>query len=147
MADNEPLLFRYQLGALRPATGAAERALAELKPGQTIKVELVQLRGNVRRMAFYWVILKIACEHLSDAVDGILSTQALHRWLKRKLNLAKPIVSRKTGEVIDYDYDSVSFAAMAEHERAVYVDQVVDLLSRRLGVDVDTLKHEAENNA
>lgn len=145
--DEEPLLFRYQLGALRPVTGAAERALQQLDPGQIVRIEIKQMRGNVKRMAWYWVMLKIACEQFSDAVEGILTTAAMHRWFKRQTGLAKPIVSKKTGEVIDYDYESISFAKMPEHERAEYIDQTSELLSRRLGVDVETLRRESEEQA
>lgn len=147
MSDKEPLLVRYQFGALRPVTGAAEEAFRQLQPNQVVRIEVKQLRGNVKRMAWYWVMLKLACEQLSDAVDGIMTTRALHRWCKRKAGLAKPIVSKKTGEVIDYDYESISFAEMPEHERAEYVDQTTALLSRSLGVDVETLRREAEGQA
>lgn len=147
MKDEEPLLFRYQLGALRPVSGAAERAMQEFRPGEMVRIEVKHLRGNVKRLAWYWIMLKIACEQLSDAIDGKLTTTAMHRWFKRQLGLARPIVSRKTGEVIDYDYESISFAKMPEHQRAEYVDQTSELLSRRLGVDVNTLRREAEDQA
>lgn len=147
MSDNEPELFRVQFGALRPVTQAAEDFLATLKPGQIVKGEFKIPRGNVRRLAWYWVMLKLACEQLSDAIDGKMTVHVLHHWLKRKLNLATPIVSKKTGEILDYDYTSISFAKMPEHRRAEYVDHVTELLSRRLGVDVDTLRREAQDRA
>lgn len=147
MADKEPQLYRYSLGALRPVTGEAEDFLRTLKPGQIVKGDFVIPRGNTRRLAWYWVMLKLASEQLSDAVDGMLTRKALHRWLKRKLGLATPIVSKRTGEIIDYDYDSISFASMPEHERAVFIDQTNELLARSLGVDLETLRTEAERQA
>lgn len=147
MADAEPLLFRYQFGALRPVTAAAEDFLATLEPGAMVKGTFVIPRGNTRRLAWYWVMLKLATEQLSDAIDGRFTTKMLHRWFKRKLGLATPIVSKKTGEILDYDYDSISFAKMPESERAEYIDQASELLSRRLGVDVETLRREAEDRA
>lgn len=142
MPDSEPLLFRSALGVLRPATEAAADAVRAAS-GQTVRVEIKRTSGNIKRMALYWCVLRVASEQLSDAVDGVLSTRALHRWLKRDYGLAKPIVSKKTGEVIDYDYDSVSFAKMPENERAAFVDWVIAKLSARLGCDVADLRREA----
>jgi len=143
MADSEPLLFRCTLGTLRPVTAAAEDAVRACA-GQTMRVEIKRTAGNVKRMALYWCVLRVATEQLSDAVDGVLSTRALHRWLKREYGLAKPIVSKKTGEVIDYDYDSVSFASMSEPDRAAFIDWTIAKLSHRLGCDVTDLRREAE---
>lgn len=142
MPDAEPLLFHATLGTLRPITGAAEDALSKLA-GQQVRVEIKRSTGNTRRMAFYWVMLKIALENLSDAFDGPVTTKALHRWLKREAGHAAPIVSRKTGEVIDYDYDSISFASMPENERADYVDWAAQKLATRLGCDPTVLMDEA----
>lgn len=147
MKDDEPLLFRYVLGALRPVSGAGQDALDRFKQGEIVRLEIRQLRGNTKRLAWYWVMLRIAIEQLSDAFTGKMTTKAMHRWFKRELGLATPIVSKKTGEIIDYDYESINFASMPEHERAEYIDQTSELLSRRLGVDVATLKHEAQSEA
>jgi hypothetical protein len=144
MSDSEPLLFRTVLGTLRPLTGGSEDALKAIGNGQTVRIEIKRTTGNVRRLAWYWVMLKIALENLADAFDGPVTTKSLHRWLKREAGLATPIVSRKTGEVIDYDYDSISFASMTEDQRAAFVDFAAEKLSARLGVDVDTLRREAE---
>lgn len=143
MADTEPLLFHYQLGALRPVNGAAEEALKAIKPGSRVRIEIKQTRGNAARLAWYWIMLKLALDNLADAFDGPVTTEMLHRWLKREAGLAKPILSRKTGEVIDYDYGSISFHSMPENERAAFVDFAAAKLSARLGVDVDTLRREA----
>lgn len=143
MADTEPLYFHAQLGALRPVNGAAEDAMRKIKPGSRVRIEIKQTRGNAARLAWYWVMLRIALDNLADAFDGPVTTQMLHRWLKREAGLAKPILSKKTGEVLDYDYDSISFHSMPETERAAFVDFAAAKLSARLGVDVDTLRREA----
>jgi hypothetical protein len=143
VADKEPVLFRKAFGALRPVTPAAEELMASL-PDKLLRVEITNIRGNTKRLALYWVCLKKACEYLSDAVDGILSRQALHRWLKREEGLAKPIKSRKTGEIIDYDYESIAFENMPENERAAYIDAALERISRRLECDVTQLRQEGE---
>ena len=146
MADKEPILFRSMLGTLRPVSAAAEE-LTRATSGSVVRVEVKRTTGNTRRLARYWVVLRIAAEQLSDAVDGILSTKALHRWLKREYGIATPIVSRKTGETIDYDYDSISFASMPENERAAFINWAIEKLSSRLGCDAATLSKEAEREA
>jgi hypothetical protein len=146
MSDKEPLLFRSMLGSLRPATAAAEEAVMATT-GQLVRAEIKSTTGNTKRMALYWVALRIAVEQLSDAVDGMLSTKALHRKLKRDAGLAKPITSKKTGEVIDYDYDSISFGSMPENDRAEFITFAFDRLSRWIGCDVTTLTKESEREA
>ncbi len=141
MPDREPILFRKVLGGLRPVTPAAEELLAMLDD-KPVRLTVHNIKGNTKRLGLYWVCLKKACELLSDAVDGILNRNALHRWLKRDLGHAKPIISRKTGEIIDYDYESISFESMPELERAAYIDAALERISRRLGCDVTQLKQE-----
>ena len=88
-------------------------------------------------------MLKIALDNLADAFDGPVTTKALHNWLKREAGLAKPIISKKTGEILDWDYDSISFNSMPEHERSAFVDFASAKLAQRLGVDPHTLRKEA----
>lgn len=144
MADTEPLLCRTVLGTLRPLNGACEDALKAIGNGETVRIEIKRTTGNTRRMAWYWVMLKLALENLEDAFDGPMTTKALHKWLKREAGLAKPIRSVKTGEIIDYDYDSIAFHNMTEDQRAAFVDFASQKLAARLGVDPATLTSEAK---
>lgn len=142
--DSEPLLFTVSLGALRPASGAAEEALRALGNNASVRIEIKRARGNVLRLRWYWQMLRLFLENKADAFDGPVSVKALHRWLKRTAGLAKPVRSRKTGEIIDWDYDSIAFSNMSEVERAEFVDFAAGKLSASLGVDVATLKREAQ---
>lgn len=144
MPDNQPALFRKVLGALRPVTPAAEELLAGAPADRPLRVEIKNIRGNTRRLAFYFVCLKIGCEQLSDAVDGVLSVRTLHRYLKRRCGLSTPIISKKTGEIIEWDDESISFESMPEHERAAYIDDALGKLSEWIGIDVTTLREEGE---
>jgi hypothetical protein len=143
MTDNQPALFRKAFGSLRPVTPAAEDLLATV-PDRAVRIEVKGIKGNTRRLAFYWVCLKIGCEQLSDAVDGIMTPRILHRFLKRRCGLSTPIVSKKTGEVVEWDDESISFERMKEHERAEYINQALDKLSEWIGCDVATLRNEGE---
>lgn len=143
MADTEPLLFKVALGRLVPINGAASDALRSIADGSMVRIEIKRTKGNLRRMAWYWVMLKIALDNLSDAFDGPVTTQMLHKWLKREAGLATPIVSRRTGEVLDYDYDSIAFHNMPENQRAQFIDFASRKLAARLGVDPRELTTEA----
>lgn len=144
MADSEPLLFKTGFGGtLIPVTQASKDALAAIGTGQLVRIEVKRTRGNLARLAWYWVMLKLALENLADAFDGPVTTKSLHRWLKRRAGLAKPITAKKTGEVIDYDYDSIAFAKMPENERAQFIDFARQTLADRLGCDPMDLETEA----
>jgi hypothetical protein len=144
MSDKEPMLFRPLLGSLRPVTPAAEDAVKSLPRDRNVRIEIKQIRGNTRRLGLYWVCLKVACEQLSDAVDGIMTPRVLHRYLKRKLGLSAPVVSKKTGEILEWDDESIGFDSMPESERMAYIDQALELLSRWIGTDITTLRNEGE---
>lgn len=144
MADVEPLLCRTVLGSLRPLNGAAEDALRVIGNGETVRIEIKRTTGNIRRLAWYWVMLKLALENLEDAFEGPVTTKALHRWLKREAGLATPIISKKTGEVIDWDYDSIAFHNMTEDQRAAFVDFASKKLAARLGCDPHELTSMAK---
>jgi hypothetical protein len=147
MADVEPLLFRVTLGTLRPLNGAAADALKALADGSMVRVEVKRTTGNVKRMAWYWVMLKIALDNLADAFDGPVTSGMLHKWLKRKAGIAKPIIAKKTGEIIDYDYGSIAFHNMPENERAEFIDFASETLAARLGCHPMELQNEAKQAA
>ena len=142
MSDAEPLLFRVKLGALRPANAAAEEAL-KAASDELLRIEIKRTTGNIRRLAWYWVMLRLFLEN-SDFFDGPVSPNFLHREMKKRAGLATPIVSKATGEIYDYDFDSISFNSMPENERAEFIDYVADALSKALGVPMETLKREAQ---
>jgi hypothetical protein len=147
MADSEPLLCKIVLGKLVPMTSAAEDAIRAIGNGQTVRIDIVKTRGNQKRLSWYWVMLKLALDNLADAFDGPATTQMLHKWLKREAGLAKPIISKKTSEVLDYDYDSIAFHNMTEDQRASFIDFASQKLAVRLGVDPHDLTTEARQAA
>ncbi len=147
MTDTEPLLCRVELGMLRPMSGAAEDAIRALKAGSIVRIEIKQTRGNYRRLAWYWVMLKLAVENLSDRFDGPVNSKMMHSWLKARFGLSKPVRSKKTGEIIGYDEGSISFHSMPENERAAFIESAVNLLADQLGTDPSTLREESQRAA
>jgi hypothetical protein len=68
----------------------------------------------------------------------------LHRYLKRRCGISSPVISKKTGEIIEWDDESISFEGMTEAERASYIDQALETLSSWIGCDVTELRNEAQ---
>ncbi len=143
MTDKQPALYRDVFGSLRPVTPAAEDEVKATQ-GKIVRIDIKGIRGNTKRLAFYWVCLKVGCEQLSDAVDGIMTPRILHRFLKRRCGLSTPIVSKKTGEVVEWDDESIAFENMKEGERAEYIDQALTKLSEWIGCDIRELRAEGE---
>lgn len=137
-ADDPPLLFVVSLGVLRPANDISREAMAALSG--RVRIRITRATPNVKRMAWYWVMLKLAADNMADKVDGGLSAKLLHRILKRKLKLGREIVL-PSGEVF-FDEESISFAAMTEIDRAAWVKRVSSVLAKWLGVPLDTLTSE-----
>lgn len=142
MADEPPLIFRKVLGSLRPASRAAEEALAAIDD-KPVRVRITRTTGNVRRNGLYWACLGVAAPMLSERIEGdALSPELLHRILKDRAGLVR-VIALPSGDVIK-DYDSTSFAKMPENERARFVDWALDTLSRWLGCNVTDLRREGE---
>ena len=142
MADTAPLIFRKVLGSLRPVGANAEAALHALDDGP-VRVRITRTAGNVRRNALYWSCLNIAAPMLSERIEGdAIDAEMLHRILKDRRGLVR-VITLPSGDTIK-DYDSTSFAKMAEPERAAFVDWALATLSKWLGVQVDDLVREGQ---
>ena len=142
MAETVPMIFAPRLGGLFPSSPGAEKAMANIKG--PVRVKITRMQGNNRRIALYWIVLAIAAPMLADRFDGpALTDKMLHRVLKREGGLAKPLISKKTGEIYDYDFDSISFDTMNEPERNDFIQWSFETLSKWLGVPVEALTAEA----
>jgi hypothetical protein len=142
MSDEPILLARKVLGSLRPANRAAETAFAVLDD-KPFRIRITRTNGNVRRNALYWSCLALAAPMLSERIEGdALSAELLHRILKDRYGLVKTI-TLPSGDTIK-DYESTSFASMAEPQRAAFIDWALETLSKWLGVTVTDLRREGE---
>ena len=145
MPDAAPLTFRRVLGSLRPVGPAAEAALSAIGD-DIVRIDIKRMRGNVRRNALYWSCLSVAAPMLSERVEGdALTPELLHRVLKDRAGLVR-LIKLPSGDVLK-DYDSTSFAKMAEPERAAFIDFALATLSKWLSVDVTDLRREGEAQA
>lgn len=142
MADENPLFFEKRLGGLFPVCPAAEKALSAVTG--RVRVKITRTQGNNRRLALYWLTLALAAPMLDEQAPG-LTDELLHKVLKDRYGLVR-IVKLPSGEEVK-DYDSVSFSAMTEPERAAFIDFAFKALSSWLGVSVEELTQEARNAA
>lgn len=142
MADTAPLIFRKVLGGLRPVGPIAEAAVRALDDGH-VRVRITRTAGNVKRNALYWTVLGIAAPMLSERIEGdAIDAEMLHRILKDRRGLVR-VITLPSGDTIK-DYDSTSFAKMAEPERAAFVDWALETLSKWLRCDVADLVREGQ---
>ncbi|MBI0474251.1 hypothetical protein D9601_02580 [Sphingomonas sp. MA1305] len=80
---------------------------------------------------------------LSERIEGdAIDAEMLHRILKDRRGLVR-VITLPSGDTIK-DYDSTSFAKMAEPERAAFVDWALATLSKWLGVQVEDLLREGQ---
>jgi hypothetical protein len=139
MSDSPPLIFAKRFGALHPVNSAAREAVKVLE-GEC-RVEIKRSGANQRRRAFYWIMLDVAAEALTDRTGFAWDQELLHNELKRRLELGETFVTPSGHKV--FKPQSTSNRAMAEPERARWTDRCASLLSHWLGVEVTALMDEA----
>ena len=140
MSDKAPLIFEAHLGMLRPANAVAEKALHELRG--RVRVEIKGGVANQRRRGLYWAVAALVVPILNDLHNMTLDENDLHDITRQKLGVGEwlelPSGDRR------FKPASTSNRAMAEHERSEYTNRALALWSTWTGVDVATLRKEAE---
>ena len=142
-ADTPPMLFDTHLGMLRPANRRAEEAMREIRGRVT--VEIKGGRANQRRRGLYWSVAALVAPLLNEAHGLTLDEQDLHDITRDKLRLYSEQVL-PSGEVFRRR-KSTSNRAMNEAERAEFTTRALALWSAWTGVEVTTLRFEAERLA
>lgn len=140
MSDKPPLLFVPRFGALHPANSAAREAVKALGSLQC-RAEIKRSGANERRRGFYWVMLDVAAEALTDVTGFAWDQELLHNELKRRLELGETFTTPSGHKV--FKKQSTSNAAMTEPERARWTDRCANVLSHWLKCEVSELMDEA----
>lgn len=143
MADEAPLFFDVRLGGLFPASAAAEDAMQEIR-GRVV-VKITGGKANQRRRGLYWSVAALVVPLLNQAHSLTLDEDDLHDITRDKLKLYDEI-RLPSGEV-HRKRRSTSNRKMNEAERAAYTTKALELWSTWTGVDVTTLRDEAERKA
>jgi hypothetical protein len=144
MADKAPLYFEARLGMLAPANRKAEEAMREIKG--RVRVEIKGGTANQRRRGLYWSVCSLVVPLLNQAHGLTLDEDDLHDITRDKLKLHHEPVPLPSGDVYR-KRRSTSNRSMNEAERAEYTDKALALWSTWVGVDVSTLREEAERVA
>jgi len=139
MADKPPLIFEVRFGALHPVSTAAREAVKAV-PAGPVRVEIKRTRANERRRGFYWLMLDVAAEAMTDRTGFPFDQELLHNTLKQKLGLGQTFTT-PSGHTI-FKPQSTSNRAMTEPERARWTDRCANALSHWLGVEISELMDE-----
>lgn len=140
MADRAPLLFQSRLGGLFPANAAAETAMREIRG--RVKVTMTGGIANQKRRSLYWCVAALVVPLLNERYTMTLDDDDLHFITRQKLNIGE-WVELPSGDKF-FRPASTSNRAMNEADRAAYTDNALALWSTWTGVDVVTLREEAE---
>ena len=143
MADKAPLYFDVRLGGLFPASAAAEEAMQEIRG--RVAVKITGGKANQRRRSLYWSVASLVVPLLNQAHKLSLDEDDLHDITRDKLKLYDEIKLPSGG--IHRKRRSTSNKAMNEAERSAYTTRALELWSTWTGVDVTTLREEAERLA
>src|SRR4051812_37295813 len=143
MPDRAPMEFNARLGGLFPPNASAEEAMREIKGRVTVKI--TGGKANQRRRSLYWSVAALVVPLLNQAHDLTLDEDDLHDITRDKLKLYDEF-KLPSGD-IHQKRRSTSNKAMNEADRAAYTTRALDLWSTWTGVDVTTLRHEAEKEA
>jgi hypothetical protein len=140
MSDKPPLLFAVRFGALHPVNSAAKEAVKAIPAGRDCRVEIKRAGANERRRGFYWVMLDVAAEALTDATGFHWDQELLHDELKRRLELGETFTTPSGHKV--FKARSTSNRAMTEPDRARWTDRCANVLSHWLQVPIADLMDE-----
>lgn len=140
MADSAPMFFDVRLGGLFPANAKAEEAMREIKG--RVRVEISGGKANQRRRGLYWLVCSLVVPLLNERFTMTLDEDDLHDITRDKLKLFDEI-TLPSGEV-HRKRRSTKNRAMNEAERAEFTDKALALWSTWTGVDVETLRREAQ---
>lgn len=139
MSDKPPLLFEVRFGALHPVNTAAKEAVKAIPHGQ-VRIEIKRTNANERRRGFYWTMLDVAAEALTDATDFPFDQETLHKELKKRLGLGQTFTTPSGHEI--FKPQSTSNRAMTEPERARWTDRCANVLSHWIGCEITELMDE-----
>ena len=117
--------------------------MQDIKGRVTVKIS--GGKANQRRRGLYWLVCALVVPLLNQKFDMTLDDDDLHDITRDKLKLVEEI-KLPSGE-IHKKRRSTSNRKMNEAERSAYTTRALELWSTWTGVDVTTLRDEAERLA
>lgn len=141
MPDRAPLYFTAHLGMLKPANRAAEKAVSEIRG--TVRATLTGGKANQRRRSLYWVCVALVTPIINEQHGMTLDDDDMHDIMRRKLKMYDEI-TLPSGESFKRLW-STSNRAMTEPDRAEYLNKCLAIWATWTGIQVETLRAEAQN--
>ena len=141
MADAAPLIFERRFSSLVPMNKAAQDAV-EASQGRVV-VKVTKMTRNQRRRAFYWVMLDVVAEVMSDLTGTPWDAECLHDEVRERLGLGE-YLKTPSGKT-KFKPRSTSDKAMLEVDRAAWTNRVANYFSKQTGVEVHQLIDEVRN--
>lgn len=132
------LVFRKDVNSLRPADRMAQDALAKIKAGDMVTVEVRKPRC-LSHHRLYWALMQL----VADNMDGDFSPEVVSDVIKVRTGHVT-VVRTKKGEV--FVPKSISFSSMDQVAFRDFFDRALKVVVTDIipGLDSDTLRHEVE---
>lgn len=138
MVDEAPLIFEPVLGRLTPVSNSAKDAMKAIN-GRVV-VKLTKMTRNQRRRNWYWTMLDVVSEVLTDTTGTPWDAETLHDDLRDILGLHDELKT-PSGRIVK-KRRSTSDKSMNEVDRAKWTDRVANYLSHQIGIEIHQLIEE-----
>lgn len=135
--NKPPALFKRTVTGFQPCNDEGLAIWQSVALHQTVKLEIKQPR-NIRRLRLWWGAMSAAADNL----DGPWTKELVHQAVMEELGEGHIVQDRRGKQ--RFAAKSISFGAMSETEFREILDRALDVLSRALGVPVETLFAEVE---
>jgi len=140
MPDKPPLYFTAHLGMLKPANRVAENAVAQIKG--TVRAVLTGGQANQKRRNLYWKTISLVTPIINQQYGMTLDEADMHDIMRDKLKMFDE-VTLPSGEKHRKRWSTAN-RAMTEPDRAEYLNKCLAIWSTWTGIDVTTLRDEAQ---
>lgn len=134
-----PIFFRKELGRLVPADEAASAALAKIKLGADVQVEIKRPR-NIKHHRKFFALMQLVYQNQ----EHYASLEHLVAALKTAVGHCD-LVPGKTGVLVALP-KSIAFHSMDQSAFDEFYDKCIDIIAKHFlpGVDSDQLRSEVE---
>ena len=99
---------------------------------------LVQIRRprNIKHHRLYWALIN----EVAESTGRWPSAEALHRWVKWKLEMYRPVAVKN--ELVVLEWESTDFASMGQDEFRTFFERAINTIAEETGIDPEALRKE-----
>jgi len=138
VSERPPIRCQRRGFFLIPVAPMDSDALARFPSGKDLSVRVTQAR-SVPQHRLYWSMLTL----VADNLDQPINAEALHEWIKDKLDYVD-LVRQRNGTTVRVTR-SIAFDKMQQPEFREFFDKAVTMLIEHIipGLDSEALEREA----